>query len=166
MRKSARRREVSPPPAPSPIPPLGMGKRGEKGHLAYLLRQANVALRAHLERALAVQGVTQAQFAVLTMISAYPGLSNADLARLSLLTPQTLSVTVANLKRDGLVESRPHAVHGRIRTLDLTDKGSARLTRCRTLVREIEKALAADLTAAEEQIVRKWLTHVAVTCSA
>lgn len=166
MRKSGRIREAHPGPVSPPIPPLGQGKRGEKGHLAYLLRQASVALRAHFERALADDGVTQAQFAVLTMISAYPGLSNADLARLSLLTPQTLSVTVTNLKRDGLVASHPHAVHGRIRTLDLTNAGAARLARCRTQVRGIEKALAADMTAAEERIVRKWLTHVAVTCSA
>jgi DNA-binding MarR family transcriptional regulator len=147
------------------IPSVGEGKRGEEGHLAYLLRQANVALRAHLEREFAAFDVTQAQFAVLTMVAAYPGLSNADLARLSLLTPQTLSVTVANLRRDGLVLSRPHAVHGRIKTLELSESGKAQLARCRTRVNAIEKALAQGLSASEERAVRTWLATVAVTCT-
>lgn len=166
MRKLRQPRSSAPAVAPVRIPPLGTGKRGEHGHLAYLLRQANVALRAHFERALSEFGVTQAQFAVLTMISAYPGLSNADLARLSLLTPQTLSVTVANLKRDGLVESSAHAVHGRIRQLGLTRQGQVRLARCRTRVDAVEKALTERLSSSEERAVRAWLTHVAVTCSA
>jgi len=168
MRKHpAARTKLSQPPILAPrVPPLGEGKRGADGHLGYLLRQASVALRAHLERALADLGVTQAQFAVLTMIAAYPGLSNADLARLSLLTPQTLSVTVANLKRDGLVESHPHPVHGRIRTLQLTRLGAGKLAHCRKRVHAVEKALAKDLDAREERVVRAWLARVAVVCSA
>ncbi|HJZ19737.1 MAG TPA: MarR family transcriptional regulator, partial [Bradyrhizobium sp.] len=45
-------------------PPPGRGKRGEKGYLAYLLRQAQAATRLTLERALADIGVTSPQFAV------------------------------------------------------------------------------------------------------
>ena len=47
-------------------PPPGEGKRGEQGHLAYLLRQAQAATRLTIERALAELGVTSAQFVVLT----------------------------------------------------------------------------------------------------
>lgn len=148
------------------LPAPGKGKRGEDRHLAYLLRQASVTLRAHLERSLADLGVTQAQFAVLTMVAAYPGLSNADLARLSLLTPQTLSVTVSNLRRAGLLERQPHAVHGRIQTLCLTRKGEAQLGRCRSRVDAIERSLANELSKPEERAVRKWLAHVATTCTA
>jgi DNA-binding MarR family transcriptional regulator len=35
----------------------------------------------------------------LTMLAAYPGHSNADLARVAVLTPQTMSLIVANLER-------------------------------------------------------------------
>ncbi|MFZ8278330.1 MarR family winged helix-turn-helix transcriptional regulator, partial [Staphylococcus aureus] len=85
--------------------------------------QAGVALRARMDRALSDLGVTPPQFSVLTMLGAYPGLSNADLARLSLLTPQTVSVIVANLKKAGAIESRPHQVHGRIQELTMTQAG-------------------------------------------
>ena len=54
------------PPAP------GQGKRGERGYLAYLLRQAQAATRLTMERALASLGVTTPQFVVLTMLRAYP----------------------------------------------------------------------------------------------
>ncbi len=150
-------------PSPAIVAPApGEGKRGAEGHLGYLLRQADVAFRARMERALADLGVTRPQFAVLTMVKAYPGLSNADLARLSLLTPQTMSTIVANLKRAGLLASRPHAVHGRIRQLALTEAGESALKRCRVRVDALEKQLAAGLAPRDEQAVRRWLTRIAV----
>src|SRR5829696_10533848 len=105
------------------IPRPGEGKRGPHGHLGYLLRQASVALRTALDRALADQGLTSPQFAVLTMIAAYPGVSGADLARLTLLTPQTINVIVRNLERDGAIAKTPDPVHGRIIRIELTEKG-------------------------------------------
>jgi len=57
------------------VPAPGEGKRGEQGYLGYLLRQAHAAVRLTMERTLADLGVTPPQFAVLTMLNAYPGLS-------------------------------------------------------------------------------------------
>jgi hypothetical protein len=62
------------PPGVRPPPPR-RDKRGEKGYLGHLLRQAQAAARLTLERALADLGVTPPQFAVLAMLRAYPGLS-------------------------------------------------------------------------------------------
>ncbi len=103
-RRSRRRVDAAAPALPGVRPPLpGSGKRGENGHIAYLLRQAQAAARLTLERALADLGVTPPQFAVLTMLNAYPGLSGADVARVALLTPQTVGVIIGNLERDGAV---------------------------------------------------------------
>lgn len=146
---------------PPSIPAPGEGKRGEDGYMGYLLRQAAGAHRLRLERALADLGVTQPQFAVLTMLAAYPGLSNADVARLALLTPQTVSVIVANLERAGSLGRKPHAVHGRIQHLDLSDSGTALLKTCRERVHALEKELARDLSGEEERTVRRWLVAVA-----
>jgi DNA-binding MarR family transcriptional regulator len=149
-----------PPPSAAVLMP-GEGKRGEHGHLGYLLRQASVALRTRVERELADLGVTQPQFVVLTMVAAYPGLSNADLARLSLLTPQTVSVIVANLKRAGALASKPHAVHGRIRHLRLTAHGERALTRCKVRVETLEEGLVAGLSKKDEFAIRRWLVRAA-----
>ena len=82
-RKAARRRRTprAAPTVPARPPLPGQGKRGEGGHLAYLLRQAQAAARLSLERALTSTGLTHPQFVVLTMLNAYPGLSGADCAR-------------------------------------------------------------------------------------
>ena len=149
-------------PLPDPqIPAPGAGKRGEAGHLGYLLRQASLAWRARMEHALAEFAVTPPQFAALTMIGAYPGLSSADLARLSLLTPATVAGIVANLKRAGALTARRHPVHGRILQLALTAKGNAQLARCKRRVYSLEARLAEDLSPAEEKAVRRWLALAA-----
>jgi DNA-binding MarR family transcriptional regulator len=142
-------------------PPPGQGKRGEKGHLAYLLRQAQAATRLTLERALADLGVTPPQFAVLTMLKAYPGLSGADVARVALLTPQTVGVIIRNLERDGAIRKTPHPVHGRVLQWTLTRRGTTLLGQCRRHVNAVERRLVAGLGAAAQATIRSWLSRIA-----
>jgi DNA-binding MarR family transcriptional regulator len=144
-----------------PLPAAGEGKRGEEGHLGYLLRQASSSFRLRVERALADIGVTHPQFVVLTMLASYPGLSNADLARIALLTPQTVSVIVSNLLRVRALSRHPHSVHGRIQNIQLTEKGAKILAKCRLRVRALEREIAEIATADEERVIRRWLVKVA-----
>jgi DNA-binding MarR family transcriptional regulator len=162
--QKSRRRDDAAAPAQSGVrpPPPGSGKRGEDGHIAYLLRQAQAAARLTLERALADLGVTQPQFAVLTMLNAYPGLSGADVARVALLTPQTVGVIIGNLERDGAIRKTPHPVHGRMLQWALTSRGSDLLDKCRRRVNVLERRLVAGLGAREETIIRRWLSKIAV----
>ena len=143
------------------LPEPGEGKRGVDGYLGYLLRQAAHAYRTKAEQALAEATLTLPQFSVLTMLAAYPGHSNADLARLSLLTPQTMSVIVANLLKAGLVARQAHAVHGRIHHIVLTESGHAVLAVAKQRVYAIEKDMLDGLSAGEERTVRDWLVRTA-----
>jgi DNA-binding MarR family transcriptional regulator len=142
-------------------PPPGEGKRGEQGHLGYLLRQAHAASRLTMERALAGLGVTSPQFVVLTMLKAYPGLSGADLARVALLTPQTVGVIIRNLERDGAIRKTPHPIHGRVLQWSLTRRGAGLLDKCRRHVLALERRLAAGLSKKAQSTVRRWLAGVA-----
>jgi len=144
------------------VPAIGEGKRGEQGHIGYLLRQAHTAHRLRMERALADLEVTLPQFSVLTMLVAYPGASGADLARLSLLTPQTMSVIVANLERGGAISRRPHAVHGRIQQIEVTETGRELLALGRRRAKAVEDELLAGVSQADQMAVRRWLVKVAV----
>lgn len=153
--------ELSPPHGIRPPPP-GSGKRGEDGHIAYLLRQAQAATRLTMERTLADLGVTPPQFAVLTMLNAYPGLSGADVARVALLTPQTIGVIIGNLERDGAIRKTPHPVHGRILQWTLTRRGSDLLDQCRRRVNAVERRLIAGLGAKVEVAIRRWLSRIAL----
>ena len=143
-------------------PPPGAGKRGEDGHIAYLLRQAQAATRLTMERTLADLGVTPPQFAVLTMLNAYPGLSGADVARVALLTPQTVGVIIGNLERDGAIKKTPHPVHGRVLQWTLTRHGSNLLDKCRRRVGAVERRLVTGLGAREEVVIRRWLSRIAL----
>lgn len=146
----------------SGIPAAGQGKRGTGGHLGYLLRQASAAHRLRLERALADLGATVPQFLILTMVASYPGVSGADLARLALLTPQTVGTILANLGRAGLVARRRHAAHGRIVTIAPTRAGLRRLAACRRRADAVERGLARGLSPGFERALRRWLVAAAL----
>lgn len=150
------------PDKPPPIIPApGEGKRGEAGYLGYLLRQAAGVHHTRSARALAEAGLTLPQFEVLTMLRAYPGISGADVARLTLLTPQTVNVIVNNLVRDGAVIRRAHEVHGRIKRLDVTPHGHALLAAARACLKTPAAELTQGLTEAEERLIRRWLADIA-----
>jgi DNA-binding MarR family transcriptional regulator len=163
-KKPARSRKaaVTASPLAGTRPPLpGEGKRGEQGYFSYLLRQASAASRLTLERALAEFGATPPQFVVLTMLKAYPGLSGADLARVALLTPQTVGVIIRNLERDGAIRMTPHPVHGRVLQWTLTRRGQTLLEKCRKHAMALERRLGAGLSRQAQAIVRRWLARVA-----
>ena len=143
------------------IPLPGEGKRGEEGHIGYLLRQAHCRMRLAVERALEDLEVTQPQFLVMTMINAYPGSSSADIARIAVLTPQTISLIVANLEKAGRLRREQSPSHGRIQHMELTEEGRTLLLRCRERTHLIEEQLVANLDPEQERIIRRWLVDVA-----
>lgn len=147
------------------IPKIGEGRRGTEAPIGYLLRQASTAHRTQFEKILSDLNVTLPQFSVLKVLSLYPGISNADLARMCLLTPQTISVIVKNLKRMEALSSRPHAIHGRIQHLDLTPAGKKLLSQCDKRVDVFQTSLSAGLSAAEEKVIKQWLIKVASQCT-
>ena len=108
-----------------------------------------------------VYGVTNPQFLVMTMIHAYPGISGAEVARLTMLTPQTISLIVANLERDGRVRRAVSPDHGRIQPMELTEKGMALLAQCRERTSRFDAHLRAGLTPDQEAFLRQWLVEIA-----
>jgi len=147
---------------PSPhLPAPGEAKRGIDGYLTYLLRQASAAVRLAMERELADVAVTAPQFSALTMLLAYGELSNAELARLTLQTPQTVNVIIANLERRGMVVKRPDASNGRILRLVITADGKRLAEKCKVRADRIESLVQAKVKPATERAVREWLAALA-----
>ncbi|HEY1892526.1 MAG TPA: MarR family transcriptional regulator [Steroidobacteraceae bacterium] len=142
------------------LPVVGEAKRGPEGHLTYLLRQANASVRLALDRALAKEEMTHPKQSVLTMIRAYEAISAADVARLTMLTPQTINGIVGALEMRGAIRKVPDPVHGRILRLIITDEGRALNKRCRALTAPIEATLQAKM-GANAEATRQWLVEVA-----
>jgi DNA-binding MarR family transcriptional regulator len=67
-----------------------------------------------------------------------------------LLTPQTVSVIIANLERAGSIQRRPHQVHGRILRVELSDSGLVLLEQCRLRVHSVENELTEGLSETDE----------------
>ncbi len=143
------------------LPLVGEAKRGPEGYLTYLLRQANASVRLALDRALAKEGMTYPQQSALTMIRAYEAISAADLARLTMLTPQTINGIVRALEARGAIRKEPDRVNGRVLRLIITDEGRALNRRCRGLTAPIEAALKTRMDASAESAIRRWLVQVA-----
>ncbi len=58
--------------------------------VGHMLKRAQAALRASMDEDLAAKDLNTPQFAALFALKQEPGLSNADLARRTFVTPQTM----------------------------------------------------------------------------
>jgi len=67
--------------------------------------------------------LTVLQLAVLAELSMNASLSTADLARLTFVTPQNMSLALSRLERRGYLVRSAHATNARINRLDLTKQG-------------------------------------------
>jgi DNA-binding MarR family transcriptional regulator len=143
------------------IPRIGESYRGVEGRTGFLVRQLWHELRAAMDVGLRAHGLSGVQFGVLSVLSRNPGVSGAELARASNITPQAMNGILVTLERDGLVERRPHPTHGRILQASLTDEGQRRLDSARPVVDSLEAALDDGLSDKQIALVREWLVSAA-----
>ncbi len=125
-----------------------------------LLRRAAATQRLAMERALAAVKVTPAQYAVLRIIVDAPGLSNADIAKIERLTPQTTSVIIANLERKRAVVRRPHETHGRIQRAEATEAGLRLLRECAERLCSAYRRLSLAMPQGGATTVKTWLARL------
>src|SRR5690606_23323867 len=94
---------------------------------------------------------------VLRALSQESGLSGAALARRCMVTPQTMSSVLSTLEGRGLVERKPHPVHGHVVEVHLTPEGRSLLTRADEVVEAIEARLAAAFSPEETETLLSYL---------
>lgn len=117
--------------------------------IGYRLKVAQHAQRRLMDAALRKHGLTVPQYAALSILADHPGASNADLARRSFVTPQTMTDILGALHRAGFVRRTPHPAHGRILQYSLTDAGELARQRADAAVMEIELRMLAPLSASD-----------------
>jgi DNA-binding MarR family transcriptional regulator len=129
--------------------------------LGFLLKRAQHAFRTRVDNALRPLGLTAPQFAVLAAIDRVAGISNAALARLAFVTPQTMQGILVNLERDGLLVRSPDRHHGRILGNALTDGGKQVLEQARHSVDDIERLIGEAVGADEAPAFAAMLSRCA-----
>jgi DNA-binding MarR family transcriptional regulator len=117
--------------------------------ISYLIGRLDRALRRRLDRALSPQGLTVRQYTTLSVLRARNGLSNAQLARRSLMTPQSMNEVLTGLAERGLVSRTPARDHGRVIQTELTAAGLSALEACDEAVDRLEAEMLAELDAGE-----------------
>ena len=117
--------------------------------LSYVIGRLERVLRRRLTAAVEPAGLTLPAYTALSVLRAQDGLSNAQLARRSLVTPQSMSEVLTLLVEQGYVRRRAEPGHGRVIRTELTKAGSRALERCDRAVDDVEREMLGDLDADE-----------------
>ncbi|MFD0988214.1 MarR family winged helix-turn-helix transcriptional regulator [Methyloligella solikamskensis] len=129
--------------------------------IGFALKQAQQALRAHMDTGLREIGLTTPQYAVLASLQVEPGASNAALARRAFVTPQTMQAILVTLERSGLILRTPHPQHGRVMKTELTASGHDALEAATGIVAEAEARLQRAAAPLESQTAIAMLLRMA-----
>jgi DNA-binding MarR family transcriptional regulator len=77
------------------------------------------------------------------------------------ITPQAMNGVLVTLEREGLVERRAHATHGRILQTSLSPEGRSRLDAATPAVRAVERSIERDLSVDQVGALKGWLVATA-----
>jgi len=127
--------------------------------LSYVIGRVERVLRRRLTAAVEPAGLTLPAYTALSVLRAEDGLSNAQLARRSLVTPQSMSEVLTLLVDQGYVRRRAEPGHGRVIRTELTNAGRRALARCDRAVDAVEQEMIGDLDADEEASLRAVLVR-------
>jgi DNA-binding MarR family transcriptional regulator len=122
--------------------------------LSYVIGRLDRVLRRRLAAAVEPTGLTLPAYTALSVLRVHDGFSNARLARLSLVTPQSMSEVLTLLVDQGYVRRRAEPGHGRVIRTELTKAGSRALERCDRAVDDVEQEMLGDLVAGEVTSLR------------
>ena len=99
------------------------------------------------------QSLSVQEYTALSVLRARPGLSNAQLARRSLVKPQSMIEILAKLESRGLVDREVDPEHGRILRAELTRSGRELLSRADPDIFAIQEQLLFDVPEGQRAIV-------------
>lgn len=108
----------------------------------YLLGRVDHGVRRQLSRRVSRWELSVAQFTTLSVLRARPGLSNAQLARRALTSPQAMNGVLSELEQRGLVARRVDPDHRRILRARLTARGA-----------RVARAAEAEIDALQDELL-------------
>jgi DNA-binding MarR family transcriptional regulator len=142
---------------PQPTAPAATAEDGEAPTLLYLIGRIDRVVRRRIDEVVGEHGLSVNQYTTLSVLRRRSGLSNAQLARRALVSPQSMNEVLLALERRGLVHRRAHPEHGRILQARLTSKGRRLLAACDAGVREVEGRLLDGVSARDQATLRRTL---------
>ncbi|HEX6025207.1 MAG TPA: MarR family transcriptional regulator [Solirubrobacter sp.] len=128
--------------------------------IGYVVGRLDRALRREIAALVAPFGLTVPKYTALSILRDRPGLSNAQLARRTYVTPQSMNEVLLSLEADGLIVRTRAANHGRVVEVALSERGHEVLAACDRAITHMENAMLADL----DEAGREQLLQALVNC--
>jgi DNA-binding MarR family transcriptional regulator len=120
----------------------------------YLVKQLELAIRAGMDAIAGEFGVTSLQYTALSVLARHPGLSAAQMAHRSFVSPQAGNEMVKILERKGLITRTPDAYNRHIKRISLTSAGRTVLSQCDVLIDQLEARMLDALPPADVATLR------------
>lgn len=129
--------------------------------VTYLVKRLETAIRSNLDEMTSELGLNTPQYAALSTLLQRPGVTTAQLARMSFTSAQAAHQMIAALESKGLIrrEASPH--HRKQLRIFLTEQGRECLRRCDEKADLLEQAMFVDLSIDEQAVLARLLR----TCS-
>jgi DNA-binding MarR family transcriptional regulator len=138
-----------------------MAKKRRQPRVSYLVKWVERGLRTQLDAVLAGYELTTPEYTALSVLHERDGLSSAQLARRTFVSPQAMNQLVISLERRGLIARRPDAEHRAVLKTSLTREGRALVERADRATRAIEGRLLSGLSSAQVDGLRDALASCA-----
>jgi DNA-binding MarR family transcriptional regulator len=129
------------------------------GRLGDTIKRAEQAVATEKTNALREFDLTAPQYMVLLALSYTQGASGAQLARICLVTPQTMTTVLANLETKGLIQRMPSAMHQKVLVTTLTRSGRATLKKADAKIRALEEHISSMFDPTERATLTELLTR-------
>lgn len=123
----------------------------------YLVKRLELAIRAEMDPIVGAFGITALQYTALSVLDRHPGMSGAQLARRSFVSPQAGSEMVAVLERKGLISRSPDEANRRVLRIGLTASGRELLEACDDAVDGLEYRMLQRLSRTRVEELRSGL---------
>ncbi|PRY13055.1 MarR family winged helix-turn-helix transcriptional regulator [Kineococcus rhizosphaerae] len=131
--------------------------------LEWVTQRVSRALQRAVDLVAADHGITAAEYHLLLAISDDVGRSNAEIARLTFVTPQSANHVLAELERRAFLQRTDDPNHGRIRHAVLTRTGREVLDSCTRQIAAIEARVVAGLDEQQRAVLLPALWQAAET---
>lgn len=120
----------------------------------YLVKRLEQVTKALMDETLRPHGLTTVQYTALTVLRRRGGLSSAQLARRSFVTPQSMHEMVLWLEHRELVHRSRDQTNRRVLLIELTEAGRKLLDECDPLIEDFEGRMLAGMSATERRAFR------------
>jgi DNA-binding MarR family transcriptional regulator len=121
--------------------------------LVYVIGRVNHGIRREMRQRLSEWDLSVPEFTALSILRRRPGLSNAQLARRTMVTPQSMIEILAGLETRELVSRTVDPNHGRILKAELTSEGARVVAASQVAIDRVQEQLLEGVSEEHRTVV-------------